>query len=310
MTSKTAEYDVIIIGGGPSGLSAGIYAARDRVRTLMIEKDIIGGNIVNAELVENYPGFPEGISGFDLTQHMHSQATRFGMETIMAETTGLTVDGVRKTVMTNDGNYTGRTVIIAGGSTRQSLGAPGEKEFTGRGVSYCATCDAAFFTDEPVAVIGGGNAAIQEAVHLTRFASEVTLVHRRDQLRATAIEQERAFAEPKIKYAWNSAVAAIEGNDTVERVRLRNVKTDAESSLNVKGVFVAIGFSPSTGYLKGILTLDSAGQIVVNDRMETNLPGVYAAGDIRSGSFRQVVTACGDGAAAAMAAAKYLELNK
>jgi thioredoxin reductase (NADPH) len=215
--------------------------------------------------------------------------------------------GPLKTVKTSEGDRTGRAVIIAGGSIRQMLGAPGEKEFTGRGVSYCATCDAAFFTDMPVAVVGGGNAAIEEAVHLTRFASEVTLIHRRAELRATKIEQERAFAEPKMKFAWNSVVVAVEGSEVVDGVRLRNVQTSEESTLKVKGVFVAVGFTPNTAYLKGILPLDAAGQIAVNERMETSIPGVYAAGDIRSGSLRQVITACGDGATAAICADKYLE---
>ena len=306
MTNET-KYDVIIIGGGPAGLSAGIYASRSRLRTLLIEKEMIGGNIVYAELVENYPGFPDGISGMDLTQAMHNQATKFGMDTRMTEITGIDVAGREKLVKTGDGDFSSRALIIAGGSTRQLLGSPGEKELTGRGVSYCATCDAAFFTDQPVAVIGGGNAAIQEAVHLTRFASEVTLVHRRSELRATRIEQERAFSQPKIKFAWNSTVAAIEGKDTVEALRLKNVQTGAESTLTVKGVFVAIGFTPNTAYLKGVVSLDEAGQVVANDKMETNVPGVYAAGDIRSGSLRQVVMACSDGASAAMNADKYLE---
>ncbi len=304
------DYDIIIVGGGPAGLSAGIYAARSRLRTLLVEKEMIGGNIVYAELVENYPGFPEGISGMDLTQDMHKQASRFGMDTQMTAITSLSVEGARKLVKTGEGEFSGRALIIAGGSTRQLLGAPGEKEFTGRGVSYCATCDAAFFTDQPVAVVGGGNAAIQEAVHLTRFASEVNLVHRRGELRATRIEQERAFAQPKIKFAWNSTVVAVEGKDAVDGLRIKNVQTNEESTLRVKGVFVAIGFTPNTAYLKGVLSLDEAGQVVVNDKMETNVPGVYAAGDIRSGSLRQVVMACADGATAAMNADKYLEHKK
>ena len=308
MTAQT--YDTIIIGGGPAGLTAGIYASRARRRTLLVEKEMIGGNIVYAEKVENYPGFAEGISGMDLTQAMHNQATKFGMETLSAEIQGINVQGENRSIKTSEGEFAARTLIIAGGSTRQLLGAPGEKEFTGRGVSYCATCDAAFFVDQPVAVIGGGNAAIQEAVHLTRFASEVTLIHRRGELRATKIEQERASAEPKIKYAWNSTVVSINGNDTVDALGIKNVQTNQESTLKVKGVFVAIGFIPNTAYLRGVVPLDEAGQILVNGKMETNLAGVYAAGDIRSGSLRQVVMACSDGATAAMTADEFMAKHK
>jgi thioredoxin reductase (NADPH) len=307
---STREYDVIIIGGGPAGLSAGIYTARSRRNTLLIEKDIIGGNIVNAEKVENYPGFPDGISGYDLTQLMYTQTTNFGMETVMTEITGLQIDGKRKIVTTGEGDFSSRVVIIAGGSLHQKLGAPGEIEFTGRGVSYCATCDAAFFTDQPVAVVGGGNAAIQEAIHLTRFASSVNVIHRRAELRATRIEQERAFAEPKIKFVWNSVVIAVEGKDVVDQLRLRNTLDGKESTLDVKGVFVAIGFSPNTAYLKGIVPLDDGGYVTVDNNMATSVPGIFAAGDIRSGSARQVVTACGDGATAAINADKYIEQQK
>jgi thioredoxin reductase (NADPH) len=303
-------WDVVIIGGGPAGLTAGIYAARARLHTVLIEKDIIGGNIVYAELVENYPGFPDGINGMDLTQMMHQQATKFGMETRMVQITRLKIDGKQKIVETGEGDINARAVIIAGGSSRQSIGAPGEKEFTGRGVSYCATCDGAFFTDQPVAVIGGGNAAIQEALHLTRFASSVTLVHRRNELRATKIEQEKISAQPKIKYAWNSVVTAIEGNDSVESLKLRDVQSGVESKLDVKGVFVAIGFTPNTAFLNDLVTLDHTGQIIVNQNMETTVPGLFAAGDIRSGSIRQVIAACADGATAAIAADKYLEQHK
>ncbi len=303
-------YDVIIVGGGPAGLTAGIYAARARRKTLLLEKDIIGGNIVYAETVENYPGFPDGISGMDLTQMMHQQATKFGLETLMTQLNSIKVDGTDFSVKTGEGDYTAHSLIIASGSSRQSIGVPGEKEFTGRGVSYCATCDAAFFTDQTVAVVGGGNAAIQEALHLTRFASSVTLIHRRNELRATKIEQERLFRQPKIKYAWNSTISAIEGEDTVERVKLRDVQSGTESTLDVKGVFIAIGFTPNTAYLKDIVNLDPAGQIIVNEHMETSAPGIFAAGDIRSGSIRQVISACGDGATAAVSTDKYLEQHK
>jgi len=304
------RYDVVIIGGGPAGLSAGIYAARSRLSTLMIEKEIIGGNIVNAEVVENYPGFPDGVGGYDLTQWMHKQATKFGMETLTAEVTGLTVDGGAKTVKTSEGDFAAGAVIIAGGSTRQKLGVPGEKELTGRGVSYCATCDAAFFVDKPVAVVGGGNAAVYEALHIAKFASSVAVIHRRNELRATKIVQERAFAEPKIRFVWNSTVQSIEGTDKVRDVRLKDVVTGQESVMTVDGIFVSIGFKPNTDYLRGILNISPEGYVVVNDRMETGVPGIYAAGDIRSNSIRQVISACGDGATAAVYADRYLGEKK
>jgi len=304
------SYDVVIIGGGPAGLSAGIYAARARLSTVMIEKDIIGGNIVNAELVENYPGFADGVGGYDLTQAMHKQATKFGMETLVAEVIGLTVAGGEKTVKTSEGDIVAGAVIIGGGSTRQKLGVPGEKDYTGRGVSYCATCDAAFFVDKPVAVVGGGNAAIYEALHIARFASSVAVIHRRNELRATKIAQERAFADHKIKFIWNSVVQSIEGKDKVKEVRLKDVVTGKESVITVDGVFVSIGFKPNTDYLRGILNITPDGYVVVNDRMETGVPGIYAAGDIRANSIRQVISACGDGATAAVYADRYLGEKK
>jgi thioredoxin reductase (NADPH) len=299
------EYDVIIIGSGPAGLSAGIYSGRDRLKSLLIEKDIIGGNIVNADLVENYPGFPQGISGYELTQLMHQQATRFGLVTLTAEVTSLSLDGARKVVKTPEGDFSGRTIIIAGGSQRQKLGIPGEEEFTGKGVSYCATCDAAFFADQPVAVAGGGNAAINEALHLARFASKVTVIHRREELRAVRIVQEKAYAEPRITFMLNTVVDQIEGNEKVRNLKLRNVQTGEQSTLDVSGIFVAIGFRPCTEYLKSTLPLDDAGHIIVNEKMETSIPGVFAAGDIRSNSIRQVIAAAGDGAVAAVSAERF-----
>jgi len=303
---KNKGYDVIIIGGGPAGLSAGIYTARSRLKSLLIEKEIIGGKIVNAGLVENYPGFPEGINGYELTQLMHQQATRFGLKTLTAEVTGLKLSKKQKIVTTNEGDFTTKTIIIASGSKEQTLGVPGEQEFTGRGVSYCATCDAALFVGLPVAVLGGGNAAVYEALQLAKFASSVILVHRRQELRATRIVQEQAFAEPKISFLWNTVVESIDGEDTVKGLKLRNVLTGEKSSLEVAGVFVAVGFKPNTDYLKELLPLDEAGYIITNEKMETSIPGVLAAGDVRSNSIRQVVSAAGDGATAAIYAERYL----
>jgi thioredoxin reductase (NADPH) len=300
------KYDIIIIGGGPAGLSAGLYTARARLKTLLIEKGAVGGMIINAALVENYPGFADGVSGIDLTQAMYKQAAKFGLEMLSAEVTGLKIDGKNKLVATSEGDISAGAVIIAGGSERQKLDVPGEVEYTGKGVSYCATCDGAFFRDKVVAVIGGGNAAVTEALELTRFASKVYVIHRRHELRATQVVQEKAFAEKKIEFIWDTVVTAVVGEAFVKKIKLRNIKTGQESELAVDGVFVNVGSQPSTGYLKGVLALDAVGAIVVNDRMETGLPGVYAAGDIRSGSIRQTVGAAGDGAVAAVNAGKYL----
>jgi len=306
MPNPDRDYDVVIIGGGPAGLSAGIYTSRARLNSLLIERGVVGGQILNAEQVENYPGFPEGISGFDLTQLMHQQAARFGLETVTAGVTGIEITGEQKLVKTSEGDFVARAVIIAGGSERQKLGVPGEAEFVGKGVSYCATCDAAFFREKPVVVVGGGNAAITEALHLSKFASRIMVIHRRHQLRATRILQEKAFADPKIEFLWDTIVGGIVGETFVNRIRVRNVTTGQESSLDVSGVFVSIGFKPNTDYLKGILSLDATGAIVTNDRMETGISGIFAAGDIRSNSVRQVISAAGDGAMAAINADKYI----
>ena len=300
------EYDVIIIGGGPAGLSAGIYTARARLSSLLIEKDIVGGLIVDAEWVENYPGFPEGISGYDLSHLMEQQALKYGLETLLAEVTGIEPKSEPKVVKTTQGDFMAKAVIIASGCERTKLGAPGEAEFTGKGVSYCATCDASFFREQPVAMAGGGNAAISEALHLARFASRVTVIHRRRELRATVILQEKALAEPKIEFLWDKVVAAIEGKDVVKRLRLRDVTTNEESTLDVAGIFISIGFKPNTGYLKEVLPLDAAGYVITNEKMETEVPGIFAAGDIRSGSIQQVIAAAGDGAIAAIYAERFI----
>jgi thioredoxin reductase (NADPH) len=303
---NSKKYDVIIIGGGPAGLSAAIYTARARLRSLLIEKGATGGQIINATVVENYPGYVDGIGGIELTEAMHLQATKFGLETLPAEVTAVRVDGRDKTVSTRSGDFSAGAIIIASGTERQKLGVPGEAEYTGKGVSYCATCDGAFFRDKKVVVVGGGNAAVTEALELTRFAAKVTIIHRRNELRATKIVQEKAFANPKIEFLWDSVVEAITGDALVKRINVTNLKTGEKSVLEVDGVFVNVGARPATGYLKGILELDNNGAIKVNERMETSVPGIFAAGDIRSNSIRQVVSAAGDGAVAAVSAGKYL----
>jgi len=271
----------------------------------------VGGQIADAERVDNYPGFPEGISGFELGQLMHQQATKYGLKTLLAEVTGIELQKGQKVVKTTEGNFTAKAVIIASGSERHKLGIPGEEKFTGKGVSYCATCDAAFFKEKPVAVVGGGDAAITEALHLTKFASKVTVIHRRDQLRASRILQEKAFSEPKMEFLWDTVVEEIEGRDLVQRIRLRQVKTGKKSTLDISGIFVSVGLKPNTDYLKGVLPLDAAGCITTNDRMETEIPGIFAAGDIRHNSTRQAITAAGDGATAAIYAERFItEVDK
>ena len=300
------SYQLIIIGGGPAGLSAGIYAARSKLDALLIEKAGLGGQILNAELVENYPGFPQGVSGAELGSLMAQQAAKYGLSTAMAEVEGIEVLGREKIIRTSEGQYRARAVIVAGGSEYTKLGVVGEEEFLGRGVSYCAMCDGAFFRDEVVGVVGGGNVALNDAIFLTRFASKVIVIHRRDQLRATKMLQDRAFAQPRIEFVWDTVVESIKGDSQVRELRLRNVKSGKESSLRVSGVFVAVGHRPNTEYLKSLLKLDEGGFIPVSGQMETEVPGIYAAGDIRAGSVRQVVSAVGDGATAVIAAERFL----
>ena len=300
-------YDVIIIGSGPAGLTAALYTSRNKLSTLIIEKGLIGGNINEAEKVDNYPGFPKGIGGMELTILMNEQAALYGAEVINDDVISVKVDGNIKTVTVAQGHFTAKALIIAGGSERQKLNAPGEKEYTGKGVSYCATCDAPFFRDKRVAVVGGGNSALYEALHIARFASKVSLIHRRDQFRATPVVQDKVFAEPKIECIWNSIVREVQGETFVNRLRLEDVRTGQDSYLEVDGVFIAIGLIPNTSYLKDIVPLDEKGAVIVNNMMETAVPGVFAAGDIRINSIRQVVAAAGDGAVAAVSAAAYIE---
>jgi thioredoxin reductase (NADPH) len=300
------EYDVIIIGGGPAGLTAGLYTSRDGLNSLLIERAIFGGQIANVAQVENYPGFPEAIDGLELGQLMYRQATNFGLEAIMAEATGIELQGEQKVVKTNEGDFIAKAVIIAGGSMRRKLSIPGEEKLTGKGVSYCATCDAPFFKEKPLAVVGGDNIAITEALHLAKFASRLTMIHRRDKLRASPSLQEKAFSEPKIEFLWNTKVEEIEGEDSVQRLKLSQMSTGEKSTLDVSGVFISIGFAVNTDFLKGIVPLDADDHIITNEKMETAVTGIYAAGDMRSKSALQAITAAGDGATAAIYAEKFL----
>ena len=301
------KYDVVIIGGGPAGLTAGIYTSRDKLYTLIIDKGIIGGNINNADSIDNYPGFPEGINGPELAELMHRQAEKYGLKSITAEVTAIYIEGENRVIKTTGGDFMAKAVIIAGGSDKVKMGIPGEKEFTGRGVSYCTTCDGPFFRNKKVVVIGGGNSAIYEAIHLIKFASSISLIHRRDKLRATAILQDKALAETKIEFILNTIVKSIEGKDFVQKLLLKNVKTGEQSTLETDGVFISIGLKPNTDYLKDLLPLDKQGHIITDKHMSTKIAGIFAAGDIRSGSIRQITTAAGDGTIAAISAKKFID---
>lgn len=301
-----SNYDIVIVGAGPAGLAAGLYAARARRSTLLIEKKVTGGQISLTAEVENYPGF-DSINGFDLAAAMHKQAAKYGMETAYAEVTAIDQqpDGTH-VVRTAEQTYAARAVIVTGGADYNRLGVPGEDRLIGKGVSYCATCDAAFFKDQVVAVVGGGDAAMDEGLFVARYASKVYVIHRRDQLRASAILQERAFAEPKMEFIWYTVVEEIVGDSAVTSLRLRNVASDEKRTLDVAGVFIFIGMTPNTTYLRDKLKLDAGGHIIVNEWMETGVPGLFAAGDVRANSARQVVTAAGDGATAAIRADHYI----
>lgn len=300
------NYQVIIIGGGPAGLTAGLYCARSKLNTLLVERGGIGGQITYADRVENYPGFPQGISGIELGQLMHQQATAYGLQTLLAEVTSLVPNQLHNLVSTSEGKFVAESVIIASGSQFRKLRVPGEAELLGKGVSYCATCDGPLFRDKAVAVIGGGDAALTEALYLSKFASKVLVIHRRNQLRASKILQEKAMVEPKIEFIWHTVVAQIEGDGVVRQLRLKKTKDVTIATLPVAGVFVAIGLEPNTSYLKGILPLDKGGYLITNEVMETEIPGVLAAGDVRHNSARQAITAAGDGATAALSAERFL----
>jgi thioredoxin reductase (NADPH) len=309
MEGKPKKYDVIIIGGGPAGLTAGLYTSRARLNSLLIENGLLGGQMTTTELIENYPGFPQGVTGEELSRLMEEQARRFGLEIVNQEIAEVDVHGEEKRVKTSEAEYLGKTLIICTGAEYRKLGVPGEKEFAGRGVSYCATCDGAFFRDNRIVVVGGGDSALTEALFLTKFVKELTVIHRRDALRATKIYQERAFANPKIKFLWNSIVQEIKGNKVVQSVLVKNVKSEEIREFDAEGVFLFVGLTPRTEFLKGSIEQDEEGYIVTNANCETSEMGVFAAGDCTKRLLRQIATAVGDGATAAFAAEKYLEVK-
>jgi len=300
------EYEIAVVGGGPAGLAAALYAARATRRTLLLERKAPGGQIALTGAVENYPGFPDGINGFDLAVQMHDQAGKYGTETRYADVTAIRRDGLLFQLSTEEGEIRARSVILTGGAEYNRLGVPGEERLTGRGVSYCATCDAAFFRGADVIVVGGGDAALDEGLFVTRYAHKVHIIHRRDTFRASGILQARVFANPQIDVTWDTIVTEIRGDQSVTGVRLRNLTSGEETERAVSAVFVFIGQHPNTDWLTGIVSLDRGGHIPVNLWMETGVPGLYAAGDIRGESARQVASAAGDGATAAIRADHYL----
>ena len=300
------RYDIVIIGGGPAGLTAALYAARDKLSVLIIERAVMGGLITEAARIDNYPGFLESISGFDLTEKMFQRAQKYGAQNTLAEVVAIELTENGFLVQTTESPYPARAVIIAGGSHHLKLDVPGEKEYTGRGVSYCATCDGPFYTDKIAAVAGGGNAALHEALHLTKFARKVYLIHRRSEYRATTMVQGAVKNNPNIEQITNTVIDAVEGNDFVEKLRIQHTSTNEVSELRVDGLFVAVGLKPNTAYLGDLLELDAGGSIIVDANMATSVPGIFAAGDIRRHSVRQTVAAAGDGAVAALAAKKWL----
>ncbi len=306
--NEMEHYDVIIIGGGPAGLSAGMYAARAALKTVLLEKGMPGGQAATTDKIENYPGFPEGIPGPELAMKMDEQARKFGLEVKYDDV--LTVsqgpDGII-TVKTYEGEISSKTLIIAGGAESKLLGVPGEQELRGRGVSYCATCDGAFFQGKKVAVVGGGDSALQESIFLTKFVQKVYVIHRRGELRATKVLQDKAFANPQIEFILDSVITNILGNDQVEVLKVKNLQTGEEKAIAADGVFVYAGKIPSTNLYEGFVTLDDNGYILTDAKMQTSRPGVFAAGDVRQTPLRQVVTAVADGAIAAVSADEYIE---
>jgi len=301
------QYDVIIIGSGPAGYTAGIYAARANLSVLMLQGYQVGGQLMLTSDVENYPGFEEGIIGPSMMEKFEAQARRFGTELIPEDVISVDFRNRPFIVTTDSGEYQARAVIISTGASAKWLGLPSEQRLQGRGVSACATCDGFFFKNKDVAVIGGGDTAMEEATFLTRYANHVTVIHRRDTLRASKIMQDRAFKNPKISFIWDTEITEVLGENEVTGLRLHNVKTDEESILLIQGFFLAIGHQPNTDLFKGILDMDNIGYIVPVEHTMTNIPGIFAAGDVTDHRYRQAVTAAGDGCRAAIDAERWLE---
>ncbi|MBQ2994122.1 MAG: thioredoxin-disulfide reductase [Peptococcaceae bacterium] len=299
-------YEVLIIGAGPAGMTAAIYAARAGYKTALVEHGIPGGQAATTDMIENYPGFPEGISGPELMLKFFEQTQTFGVEVIYEQVMSAELNGEIKKVITEQQTIEAKVVIIASGAKPKTLGVSNEGRLRGRGVSYCATCDGFFFKDQPVAVVGGGDTAVEEAMYLTKMCSSVTLIHRRDALRANRTAQNRALNNEKLHILYDTVVDDIIGEDKVTQLSLKNVKTEETSTLDVNGVFIFVGYSPNGSFLPDDLAVDSHGYIITNEEMQTNLPGVFAIGDVRQKKLRQVTTAVGDGGAVMTAVEEYL----
>lgn len=305
-------YDTIIIGSGPAGLTAALYAARAQISTLIIEKEVTGGQVAITHEVENYPGGMAGETGPELIERMEKQARSFGAEFVRDSVTALELEGSEKQVVCKKQTYRAKTVILATGGSPRRIGCPGEREFTGRGVSYCATCDGFFFKDLEIFAIGGGDTAVEESIFLTKFAKKVTIVHRRDKLRAVGLSVQKANDNPKIEYLWDTVVEEIRGDDEVSSIIFKNIKTNetteykADPTDKTFGIFVFVGFEPVNEIFTKQLTTDESGYVLTDADMRTNIPGVFAAGDVRQKNLRQIVTATADGAIAAMQAEKYI----
>jgi len=304
---KSLDYDLVIIGGGPAGLTAGLYAARARLNVILIEKVVPGGQVLTTDWIENYPGFPGGISGPDLIRKMTEQVKKFNLNIESNEVISLDLSEPVKKIRLSDRTITSHTIIIATGASPKKLGIPGEDIFWGKGLSTCATCDAPFFKDKMVAAVGGGDTAVQESIFLTKFAKKVYLIHRRDQLRATKILQERAFANDKIEFIWDSVLTSINGFANLEKITVKNIKTGDTKELSVDGCFIWTGILPNTNFLKDEVKVDDNGFIIVDSNMQSSVPGVFAAGDARSTGLRQIATAVGDAASAVFSAEYYIE---
>lgn len=309
MAKENITENVIILGTGPAGLTAALYAARADLKPLVLTGNEIGGQAAITDRIENYPGFPEGVGGAELADSFQKTAERFGARLEYYEATEIDLSQRPFKVKTYSKEYLTRTLILSTGAKSNRLHIPGENEYRGRGVSYCATCDGWFFKEKKVAVIGGGDSALEEAIFLTRYASSISVIHRRNELRAGAILQKRAIENPKIRFIWNTIVTKISGVDGVEQIRLKNVKEGTESGMEVDGVFVFIGHTPNTELFKGQVELDEKGYVAVDIRFHTNIPGVFAAGEVCDPLYRQVVTSAGMGAAAAIEATWFLENN-